>query len=164
MYLEFICKQNIEDPYINGAVFRLKDGSIVRIDRERTGYDMEDGILNMGWSGLYIWDGENADYDIPEDFLEGASLIEMEVEDDAPEGYEFECIICAVDGKRIPVIKGVDLIGFVYRHGRNDFEFWQHDLPPYVIKSIETLLEPYTNTGCSIRGSATDIGNELKEI
>lgn len=52
----------------------------------------------------------------------------------------------------------------IYKHGDDDFELWQLDLPTKAMELIETILDHYRDTGCSVRGNSRQIGYELKEI
>lgn len=112
--LNFNCKvrnSNGEPPYINAAIFKAKNGDILRIDRQTTEYTQEivgntSDIweLDMIWTGCYLWevngesfeDGAGRELSDQElsDLLYGAELLELEVEDDAPEGYELYDISC----------------------------------------------------------------------
>lgn len=49
----------------------------------------------------------------------------------------------------------------IYKHGDDDFELWQLDLPTEAMELIETILDQYRDTGCSVRGTANDIKEEL---
>ena len=95
MTIYFICKTNNHVPYINTAKFLTKTGMIT-VDRDETEYDYdgESGQLEMTWKHVYIWDGNNKDYDSAEDLAENAIFAELEIEDDAPEDYEIECVEC----------------------------------------------------------------------
>ena len=55
-------------------------------------------------------------------------------------------------------------IGVIFKHGENDFEFWQHDFPQDALDDIEKIFIKHSDTGCSVRGTAKDIGKELKSI
>ncbi len=97
MRISFTGRQKGSDvPYLNLAVFRLPDGKRIRVDRDETDYDFEDGDLSMEWRGCYVWDGEKPDYDITPEALKDAVLEEVEIEDDAPEGYSFTLISYSV--------------------------------------------------------------------
>lgn len=93
MMIYFDCTANMDYPYVNSATF-LYDGREVTVDRDSTyySYDSETGSLTMDWESLYIWNGEEPDYDIPAGFPERAVLVELDVEDDAPDGYKFELL------------------------------------------------------------------------
>ena len=99
LMISFECISNTDVPWINTAKFITDKGEIT-IDRNHTeyGYNPVTRTLLMHWKLPYIWDGEEANYDIPEDFFEHAVLKELEVEDDAPAGYEIKCIHCCVEG------------------------------------------------------------------
>lgn len=55
------------------------------------------------------------------------------------------------------------LEAIVYRHGENDFELWELDIPQTAIDEIETILNKYRHRGCSVRGTGREIGLELEE-
>lgn len=98
MYVEFKCLSNTKTPWINTAIFMV-DGKEVVIDRGTTEwvYDAESRVLSMNWSDVYIWDGEDENYDIPVDLMKKAVFKEFDIEDDAPENYEIKCIACWID-------------------------------------------------------------------
>lgn len=52
----------------------------------------------------------------------------------------------------------------IYKHGDDDFELWQPNLPTEALREIEMILDRYRNTGCSVRGNSRQIGYELKEM
>ena len=52
----------------------------------------------------------------------------------------------------------------IYKHGDDDFELWQLDLPSEAVALIETVLDQYRDTGCSVRGTSRQIGDELREM
>lgn len=90
MRIEFEGITNSKDVYINTATFRLPSGREVTVDRDRTEWSVSDaGILRMEWKNCYIWDEEEARYEFPKEF-DDAEFVSIEVEDDAPEGYEVE--------------------------------------------------------------------------
>ena len=74
-----------EPPYIN-YVRVLYDGNVLTIDRDATYYTVENNRISMDWAGLYIWDGDRANYDLP-DGIADAPIVGISIEDDAPDGY-----------------------------------------------------------------------------
>ena len=102
MTISFECITNTDMPWINTATFLTNRGEFT-IDRNQTEYtyDSTTGLMSMIWKDIYIWDGDEPNYNIPDDFFEYAVLKELEVEDDAPAGYEIRCIHCYVEGKEI---------------------------------------------------------------
>ncbi len=94
MRLEIYAKTNHDYCYINTAVFHLKNGGTLTLDRKETEYSVEDGRLTMLWRGVYIWafNGENfalsgevePDTEALVNLLTGAR-IEIELEDDTPD-------------------------------------------------------------------------------
>ena len=91
MHVEFKCSSNAKTPWINTAIFMV-DGEEVVIDRDTTEwvYDAKSKVVSMNWSDVYIWDGEDENYDIPVAFMEKAVFKEFDIEDDAPENYEIK--------------------------------------------------------------------------
>ena len=68
---------------------RLKDGREITLDRDQTEYTVnEDGTMTMEWLGVYIWNGENPDYTISKDMMNGAKIISIDIEEDADPDYE----------------------------------------------------------------------------
>ena len=55
----------------------------------------------------------------------------------------------------------VDLIGFVFCHGNNDFGFWEVLLPERERNQIMDILANYETWGCSIRGTAAELCEEF---
>ena len=105
MTISFECITNTDMPWINTATFFTNYGEVT-IDRDRTeyGYNPIAGVLSMDWKRPYIWNGEEPNYNIPEDFAVHAILKELEIEDDAPAGYELKCIHCYIDGEEVPAL------------------------------------------------------------
>lgn len=54
------------------------------------------------------------------------------------------------------------LEGILYRHGDDDFELWTLDVPQEARDAIEDILARYADTGCSVRGTAEEIGKEME--
>lgn len=85
MNIYFEGKTNYREIMVNNAIFILKDGSKVTVDRDETGFSFYgNGQYEMQWSGIYIWDGEKGDYVDDESIFDGAFLDKIEYEDDAP--------------------------------------------------------------------------------
>ena len=100
MRISFRCKTNKDYVMINTATFALAGGGTVTIDRNETSYSISDGILDMEWRDCYLWrindvnvNEQCALFDGDADgLLDGAELIELELEDDADEDYEVAVI------------------------------------------------------------------------
>lgn len=54
-----------------------------------------------------------------------------------------------------------ELTAVIYRHGTDDYEIWTLDLPESAVTEIENILNRYIDTGCSVRGTAKEIGKEI---
>ncbi|WP_027431965.1 hypothetical protein [Lachnospira multipara] len=102
MTISFECITNTDMPWINTATFLTNRGEFTN-DRNQTEYtyDSTTRLMSMIWKEVYIWNGDEPNYNIPDDFFKHAVLKELEVEDDAPAGYEIRCIHCYVEGKEI---------------------------------------------------------------
>jgi len=113
MTIEFDCVSNdTSTVYVNSASFKLDCGKIVTVDRDLTRISRSDnGHISMAWSEIYIWDGENEIRDIEDLFSKGATLVGIEIEDDAPDGYNIEAISCKVYGKDFELNACSDGIG-----------------------------------------------------
>ena len=88
--MDFYGNTNRDYVMINTIVFRLKTGEEVTVDRDYTGYNIdEDGNLGMTWKGCYFWDGNIAKYltEKDEKELTEAELVGVDIEDDADEDY-----------------------------------------------------------------------------
>lgn len=55
----------------------------------------------------------------------------------------------------------VDLIGFVFCHGKDDYGFWEVVLPERERNQIMDILANYETWGCSIRGTAAELCEEF---
>jgi hypothetical protein len=97
MRIEFRGKTNKDYCMVNTAQFKLPNGSIVTIDRDETIYAIVDDTLNMEWEGCYLW--AISDYYIFDqpaylnnteaiELFKSATLIYLELEDDADDDYE----------------------------------------------------------------------------
>ena len=93
--MNFVGKTNKDYVMINTLTFRLNNGKEVTIDREYTGYDIdEEGNIGMTWKSCYFWDEEHDDPNNPaylteddEEELSASELIAINVEDDADDDY-----------------------------------------------------------------------------
>ena len=107
MNIEFKCKTNYEDPYINVLNITLKSGAKVTIDRPTTLYSVENGVMSMTWEDSYIYALDDAHFfggedeyglrlfDIEKDEfkkLVSGCKAEFEIEDEAPQDYTCELI------------------------------------------------------------------------
>ena len=93
MKLYFKCTNSDVSVWINSIKFELSDGEELIIDRDRTEWSFDDdGTCSMTWLGCYIWNGEEEDYNIHAKDLDGAEIISIDIEDDAPIGYEFSIL------------------------------------------------------------------------
>lgn len=82
---------------LNLLYVRLKSGDIITLDRDETEYTLENGTADIVFRNTYDWNSDEEEffpnYDLcPEDF-DGAEIVEYEIEDDAPEGYDLEITI-----------------------------------------------------------------------
>ena len=104
IYFEILTKGS-EVPMINTITLQLGDRTVI-VDRHETGYDHEDIKDVSKWAhttitflDCYEWDGEN-EKPISSDELyravmmrtspedDAVSLVDLDIEDDAPAGYE----------------------------------------------------------------------------
>ena len=54
-----------------------------------------------------------------------------------------------------------ELIAVLYKHGYDDYELWDLDLPKEAIREIEGIFDRYRHTGCSTRGTLSQIKEEM---
>ena len=96
MRIEFKGTTNKDYVMVNTAKFRLKNGSVITIDRDETEYTVEDGKIDMLWRGCYLWaiddfniTGDDAYITDAKEFmaLVNDAKLELELEDDADEDY-----------------------------------------------------------------------------
>ena len=80
------------DIWVNTARFRFDDGREIIIDRDATRWSIYDDSLEMSWRNCYIYDPKNEtyDYSVKAKDLEGATLLALDIEDEAPMDYELE--------------------------------------------------------------------------
>lgn len=77
--------EELDQPYINGAFFKLYTGITVFIDRESTEYTIEGNTVDMIWKNCYIWNPDTDEKeDVEEDDLVAAKFEGFDIEDDGP--------------------------------------------------------------------------------
>lgn len=92
--IEFKCRSNASNLYLNGAVYKDAQGNEVFIDRNRTEWTpIQDGIggyiVLISFEDCYIWDSEG-EKPLTEEYFNTLSFDHFEIEEDAPEGYFLE--------------------------------------------------------------------------
>lgn len=99
MRITFTGKTNKQYGMINLCRFRAKNGDIFAVDRTETDWTVNDGQLFMEWRNVYLWelngdcpfDSEEAAWEFPDEklaaMLDGAELLEVELEDEADDDY-----------------------------------------------------------------------------
>ena len=111
MAIEFTCKTNMNCCYINTAIFHLKNGGTITVDRCQTEFSVGNGELDMEWLNCYVWEVNDvevaeAETDIPLtngwiDLINDADSVEFFLEEDSgifeeigekPEDYRVECV------------------------------------------------------------------------
>ncbi len=117
---------------VNTAIFHLKNGGTITIDREETEHRVIGGDLSMLWKGLYIWafngvligsgDGRIYPHTSLIKLLEGATL-ELSLEDDAPDAdYEVTNIEwCIFEGENEVFGSGYNVK--IFKHLINSLEY-----------------------------------------
>ena len=103
--------------YINTAIFHLKNGGTITIDRQETEVGYIDGKQESYWRGCYIWAindenifGENYffEYSAEDLFrLLKDSTLELDLEDDQPEVVVSDVIWCLTDDNVNYALEGV---------------------------------------------------------
>ena len=101
MRISFKCKTNKDYVMINTVKFLLPTGTTLTVDRTTTSYDINKGILDMTWGGVYLWsiDGNNIFSDTAyitdssgfEDLVANAKVMFL-LEEDADDDYEVEIL------------------------------------------------------------------------
>ena len=76
--------------------------------------------------------------------------------------YEADYPLLLKLSRDIVELADIPLIGFVYKHGENDYELWQHGIPERDLLEVEKILAKYALTGYGVRGTARNIGEELE--
>ena len=81
-----------EGLWLNTITIKRTDGNEVVLDRDETNYTLKNGEADILFRGIYEWDDEAKYPDNLEDvrLYDGAEIIDYEIEDDAPEGYDLE--------------------------------------------------------------------------
>ena len=107
MQIAFECKTNKDYMMINTAIFHLKDGGELTIDRDSTEWSIDnDGNMEVIFKNIYFWaindyhvfaDGDGYSFYPTEEeevkkLLSGDVTVTLELEDDADEDYEVEVI------------------------------------------------------------------------
>ena len=77
---------------LNTITVRRKDGKKVVLDRDETNYTIKNEKADISFCGVYEWDDE-AIYPSNTELYDGAEIIDYDIEDDAPEGYDLRIII-----------------------------------------------------------------------
>ena len=75
---------------LNTISVKLKSGKILTLDRDETNFTLNDGVAYIMFRNTYAWDSNNSisNYNLnPKDF-DNATLIDYEIEDDAPDDYD----------------------------------------------------------------------------
>lgn len=91
--LSITAKTNKDYCMINTLVATTPDGKEYIFDRDMTEYSIKNnGVLDMSWYGVYMWDGEeeayiDTDSQAFKDIVTNAKL-EFELEEDAEDDYE----------------------------------------------------------------------------
>lgn len=80
---------NCKGPWLNTITVKTKKGREYVLDRDETGYTIYGNRLEMVWHNVYIWNGSEPDYNIPDD-IRNAEIIRYEIEDDAEDGYDLK--------------------------------------------------------------------------
>lgn len=57
-----------------------------------------------------------------------------------------------------------EMVGILYKYNNGDLGLWQLDHPDELLNKIQTLLDEYLNRGCSVRGTAQEIADEVEEM
>lgn len=97
----------------------------------------------------------NEDLNYNEDFLYGVSEALSEKYGFCHDGFELEISMGKMESK---------IVGIINQFGENDFSYWTgFCLNDEEQKQIEEILHRHDTEGCSIRGTKSDISNEIKE-
>ena len=97
----------------------------------------------------------NEDLDYNEDFLYDVSEALSEKYGFCHDGFELEISMGKMESK---------IVGIINQFGKNDFSYWTgFCLNDEEQKQIEEILHRHDTEGCSIRGTRSDISNEIKE-
>lgn len=89
MEIAFTGKSNIPHGgmYVNNISVVLPSGEAAVVDRDVTEWSMaDDGAFSMVWRSVYVVSGDDI-LPVPADF-DRAEIVGVEIEDDAPDGYE----------------------------------------------------------------------------
>ena len=87
---------NDSTPWLNVMHLKTADGKVLTLDRDTTQvWKYEKNYASIIWRGVYQWNGEKENYDLPKDIFKGAIVEDIEIEDDAPEDYCFKPVSCS---------------------------------------------------------------------
>lgn len=89
----------------------------------------------------------------------------METEDIKDLEEQIEAVKCSIAVETTEQSEAIgndaiELIGFVFCHGKDDYEYWEVGLPETVQNQIMEILSGYDTWGCSIRDSAKGLCDE----
>lgn len=88
--IDFMAMTNKNYCAINTAVFRNADGGEIVFDRDETIYTINNGVLEMRWNSIYAWNGDEQDYSVTPEDLDGLKFVRFELEDDVDADYYVE--------------------------------------------------------------------------
>lgn len=101
MRISFKCRTTKDYVMVNTVKFILPTGTTLTVDRTTTEYDIEDGVLDMTWGGVYLHAIDNncifsdtayiTDSSGFEDLVADAKVL-FSLEEDAEEDYEVEIL------------------------------------------------------------------------
>ncbi|WP_191400405.1 hypothetical protein [Flavonifractor sp. An306] len=57
----------------------------------------------------------------------------------------------------------MDIAGIIIKNGTNDYTLWLPEIPVDE-PLLNQIIEKYANSGCSTRGNAMDILQEVKDV
>lgn len=100
-----------KQPMINTAIFQLKNGEVITVDRDVTEYS-EPGTEpkeEMVWHGGYIWDSDNEKQRYLNDdeasvFFKGSKFLGFEIEEDAGPDYKIALESVVVGNEKIEIV------------------------------------------------------------
>ncbi len=106
LVLQFRCTVNMDvtEPYIDKLIFEKDDGTFLKVGSTYHESEVFNDICYSNWNGLYYLNGKNEFCDITSaQMFEDVTLIGVEYNENAPNGYNVEMSRCGVFSDYHPI-------------------------------------------------------------
>lgn len=94
MILKMKGRTNRFEQYVKDITFRMNDGSLISLNRNRTEYVIDHGCFDMVWRGIFTYSNNkyrqgDHDFTLQAKWFKDAKIEDVVFTDEAPRGYEF---------------------------------------------------------------------------